>query len=69
MAVRGRAFLSEHADDNRICYYKGGLAERNPPLLAFGAIRCAIAPDELNPPQLDRRLARRRHVTGQLQQP
>jgi hypothetical protein len=31
MAVRGRAFLSEHADDKRFCYYKGGLAKRNPP--------------------------------------
>src|SRR5688572_19703523 len=32
-AIRGRAFLSEHADDNRFCYYKGGLAPqaRNPP--------------------------------------
>ena len=27
MAVRGRAFLSEHANDIRIRYYKGGLAE------------------------------------------
>ena len=27
MAVRGRAFLSEHADDKRFCFYKGGLAE------------------------------------------
>jgi hypothetical protein len=24
IAVRGRAFLSERADDNRFCYYKGG---------------------------------------------
>ncbi len=28
MAVRGRAFLSEHADDNRSRYNKGGLAQR-----------------------------------------
>jgi hypothetical protein len=27
MAVRGRAFLSEHTDDNRFRYDKGGLAE------------------------------------------
>jgi hypothetical protein len=25
MAIRGRAFLSEHANDNRFCYYKDGL--------------------------------------------
>ena len=25
-AIRGRAFLSEQADDNRFCYYKGGVA-------------------------------------------
>ena len=31
MAVRGRLFLSEHANDIRIRYYKGGLAQRNPP--------------------------------------
>jgi hypothetical protein len=31
MAVRGRAFLSEHADDIRSRYDKGGLAKRNPP--------------------------------------
>jgi len=30
MAVRGRAFLSEHADDNRFRYYKGGLSETKP---------------------------------------
>jgi hypothetical protein len=28
IAVRGRAFLSEHADDIRFRYYKGGLAKR-----------------------------------------
>jgi hypothetical protein len=31
MAVRGRAFLSEHAEDILFRYYKGGLAQRNPP--------------------------------------
>jgi hypothetical protein len=25
IAVRSRPFLTEHADDNRFCYYKGGL--------------------------------------------
>src|SRR5208282_4586915 len=28
MAVRGRAFLSEHADDKRFRYYKDGLSPR-----------------------------------------
>jgi len=37
MAVRGRPFLSEHADDNRFRYYKGGLTQRNPPLTAVTA--------------------------------
>jgi hypothetical protein len=27
IAIRGRPFLSEQADDNRFCYYKGGLAK------------------------------------------
>jgi len=27
MAVRGRAFLSEHANDNRSRYYKGAISE------------------------------------------
>ena len=30
MAVRGRAFLSEHADNNRSRYHKGGLNEVKP---------------------------------------
>jgi len=30
-ANRGRPFLSERSDDNRLRYYKGGLAKRNPP--------------------------------------
>ena len=38
MAVCGRAFLSERAEDNRSRYYKGGLAakRRNPPMLCGG---------------------------------
>src|SRR6267143_1444764 len=34
MAVRGRPFLSERLNNNRFCYYKGGLGakRRNPPL-------------------------------------
>jgi hypothetical protein len=34
MAVRGRAFLSEHAEDNRSRYNKGGLAQRVRPEVA-----------------------------------
>jgi hypothetical protein len=30
MAVRGRAFLSEQANDNRVRYYKDGLSEAKP---------------------------------------
>ena len=30
MAVRGRAFLSEHPEDNRSRYYKGGQSESVP---------------------------------------
>src|SRR5690349_2843552 len=30
-ANRDRPFLSEHSDDSRLRYYKGGLAKRNPP--------------------------------------
>jgi hypothetical protein len=28
IAIRGRPFLSEHANDNWFCYYKGGLRLR-----------------------------------------
>jgi hypothetical protein len=31
--LRGRAFLSEHANDNRFRYYKGGLVKHNPPII------------------------------------
>jgi hypothetical protein len=34
-AIRGRPFLTEHAEHNRFCYYKGGLAgRRNPPIFS-----------------------------------
>src|SRR5215203_5821845 len=39
IAVRGRAFLSEQAHDNRIRYYKGGLAKRNPPSVRVSGTR------------------------------
>ncbi len=35
IAIRGRSFLSEHANDDWFCYYKGGLAE--------GVTRCLCA--------------------------
>jgi hypothetical protein len=39
MAVRGRAFLSEHADDNWFRYYKGGQSEACPPTLFYLRIK------------------------------
>jgi len=45
MAVRGRAFLSEQADDSGFLYYKGGLAEGVTRRLAeIGGLRCANPP-------------------------
>jgi hypothetical protein len=47
MAVRGRAFLSERADDIRFRYYKGGLSEASPPTACatntVGSALCALA--------------------------
>jgi hypothetical protein len=55
MAVRGRAFLSEQANDNRVCYYKGGLAEgvtrrlkASAVQIRSGRIDFAIPPYELS---------------------
>jgi hypothetical protein len=33
---RGRPFLMEQADNNRLRYYKGGLAKRNPSTWSHG---------------------------------
>jgi len=49
-AVRGRPFLSEHADDNRFRYYKGGLGvavTRLARATEDGGLRCANPPYEL----------------------
>src|SRR5580700_2946824 len=42
MAVRGRAFLSEHADDNRSRYDKGGLSAAKPTLYGAAWARFAL---------------------------
>src|SRR5579883_3225921 len=45
IALRGRAFLSEQADDIRFCCYKGGQSEACPPtsvvLVRVGTLRFA----------------------------
>ena len=49
MAVRGRAFLSEHADDNRFRYDKDGLSLAKPiirrrrPMMGFASLNPSYA--------------------------